>query len=313
VPTILSEEKLLGRPTAWLAVDDGRRVSRDDELTSWWRHLPPATVWMAIGRQTKLSTHGDHGSAYRFLDFPRRDSFQSRPEPSPPAAGLLSLRTLDTGFVPTWQALLDASGLLPDYRDDAIRKHEERTRAEYDHKLTNQSLGLLISMTGGKDIAVLPGDWQSADEYLATLWIALGLAMRDPVFTPLHDGSTLLSLGGSVLVRMRAQTSPRRHLGPTRALLVGEVSAGRHYASERRVQLSERTLHTHRADTGSYTTHLGLTLPSQVWIYAGGYRLVFDFVASALLETGVATSRFGAVVGSVAAQLGRDDEERDDD
>lgn len=312
VPVVLSnkDNAIFGRPTAWLGADNERRVVHDNTLTSWWRHLPPATRVLAIGRGDKLSTR----RGYQFLEFPQSDPWGSRPEPTPPAEGLLSLRTRDGDLVSTWQALLDASGLLPDYRDDAIRDHERSTRSGYEQQLTQQSLGLVVNVTGSENIAVPVADWQRGDEYLASFWLALHLAMREPVSVSMHDRTTLLLLGGSVLARLTAETSPCRYPGPTRALLVGTVSTGQ-YREARGVRLAERTLYTHRADTNAYTTHLGLTMPLQARIYAGGYLLSIEFVASPLLAGGLTASVFGAITGSVAAQLERDDDERarDDD
>jgi hypothetical protein len=316
LPVEQADKQLFERPMGWLDVDDGSRVLIDDDAGAWWRYLPPATSQIAVGRNFKVRLQ--EGS-YGFLEFKEHNSWGSKPvqEAIGERRGLMSLKMLDNDPVATWQGLLDASGFLSDYCDQRILDHERRTRERDSYGrqlLTASSLGIFASLgrdgSGRKDVPIVSGTWTRADDHIGALWLALRVALRDPLFTTFHDGSVLLALGGSVLSRIRVQTSPCHHPGPPRVFLVGPVQ--KHKYEERRwIETPEHSLYTHEAVTGDYTTRLGLTLPVHVLVYAGGFRVSMMFAASALLGPGVNGPTLGAIAGSITEQLRSEQAERD--
>ncbi|PRQ02025.1 hypothetical protein [Enhygromyxa salina] len=319
LPSRYGTEKIWGRPTQWLNTYGDPRLTVEDEDVSWWQYLPSVTTLLRVDRHSQLGFHArgwtfhalQHASSYRYHEdvdqWGRRESYVF-----PECRGIVSLRQLASGPIATWQGLVDASGLLPDYLDDAVLRKEQGTLANYKRKLTNNSLGIVECVNSSPSLFSIDAEvWHRADEYLGVLWLALRAAMNRPLFTDLHDGSVFLALGGAVLARLRASTSPSRHGGSTWVSLSAELN---HPDRDPPAALSwERSLTTHRAETGSYVTQVGLTLPREVIIYSGGYRLSMSFFASALLSPGLGGSTLGSISGSVAAELDREARRREDD
>lgn len=139
--------------------------------------------------------------------------------------------------------------------------------------------------------------WREADHALALLWIALRRAARPAAGTTLHDGTGLLPLGAGVFAVVFA----RKHGAPDAAVgaaLHAQVSTDAYNRAWRLEKLLLPVV-THTAETSSYRTEAGPSLPRGLRLTGKGWVIDITFVGSALFADERANE--AAVGGAMAA------------
>ncbi len=239
VPVSLGTQQNLGRPTRWLDVDDRRRVLLGDRLAQSWRWLPPASPIVVVGRDAEVSAIEAN---YVLLNYEQL----GRMLHGPSQRALLSLRLLDGDPLATWQGLVASSGALSPYLDYALIDYEQRAFDEGgghwgQRERTDASLGLFERVDARRQrVGVAPESWTRADEHLALLWPALRAALTQAPDEVYHDGSVLLTIGGSLRARVSAVRRPARPSGARRALFDARLAQSRIVLDEHSTTLPKR-------------------------------------------------------------------------
>lgn len=278
----------------WMQFGERSQFGGNEE----WPCFPPVWTRAAVGRGVQFRALAvEYGTL--------RPEFSHQPI-------LLSLRS-GVDPVATWRGLADASTTLTHYTDDSLLKQERRTwkGASYfgpPSEPTNDSI-LLVNRIAGSPSEVTKPDWEALDAQAMALWLGLQIALRDPIWTPMHDGTTGLFLGGGITARIRARIRAGGHERGARVYFAGELE-------ERTDQygrlLPHRALvctlahYTHSALTNGVFTQFGTSLPTAIVLCSGGFEVTIAFSTSALLGSGPI---LGGVGASVAAHLEREAEE----
>ncbi|MHB1846944.1 MAG: hypothetical protein ACYCWW_19150, partial [Deltaproteobacteria bacterium] len=147
--------------------------------------------------------------------------------PVPPVAGPYILRRA----VPAvWRSLSDDSGgvgtLKPEFVDDSNRWLDLLDSYLGRPKLSEHPDSRPVQVRD-KPVPLSP-DWDSADEAVALVWLALGEALKHTAAVILHDGRVLLSLGSGVFARIAVRRRPYRRDAHVRVgLLMSPEDNGR--------------------------------------------------------------------------------------